>query len=135
MKNDLIDFVKTLNIKDCLQELKELPQVDCPVTHHFSKGVYTRETHMKKGTFAIGKKHRYKTINIIMKGKLAIYNGKDSPILHVKAPYIFISESGVQKMAYFEEDTIWLNCHSTESTNLKDIEKQFIIDDNIIGDK
>lgn len=124
---DLELFSKKLNIPKAVKELKELPQVECPVSHHFADGQYVRETHMPKGTFAIGKKHRFATINIILKGKLSVYNGENSPILQIEAPAIWTSEAGVQKMAYFHEDTIWVNAHPTKETDIKKIESQFIV--------
>ena len=127
--NELINFSKALNIKTITEACKKLPQVECPVKHHFADGQYIRETTMQAGTFAIGKKHRFSTINIIMKGKLSIYNGENSPILHVEAPYIWVSEAGVQKMAYFHEETVWINAHPTDSTDLEDIEEKFIVCD------
>jgi len=126
---DLQDFSKKLNIPKAIEGFKNLPQVECPVQHHFAEGQYVRETHMPAGTFAIGKKHRFSTVNIILKGKLSIYNGEDNPILHVEAPYTFVSDAGVQKMAYFHEDTIWLNAHPTKETDLEKIEEQFIINE------
>ena len=127
MMKDLIDFKNKLNIPEVVEKLNKLPQVECPVKHHFADGQYARETHMPKGTFAIGKKHKCKTINIIIKGKLSVYNGENSPILHIEAPHIWVSEAGVQKMAYFHEDTVWINAHPTEKTDINEIEAEFII--------
>jgi len=127
--NELINFSKALNIKTITEACKKLPQVECPVKHHFADGQYIRETTMQAGTFAIGKKHRFSTVNIILKGKLSVYNGENSPILHIEAPAIWVSDAGVQKMAYFHEDTVWLNAHPTDSTDLEEIEDKFIICD------
>ena len=33
-------------------------------------------------------------------------------------------------MAYFMEDTIWINCHPTASRDLEQIEKEVIIAEN-----
>ena len=120
-------FVKKLNIQEATEQLKKLPQVECPIFHHFADGQYLRETHMPAGTFAIGKKHRFSTINIILKGKLSVYNGENEPIMDIVAPAIWTSKAGVQKMAYFHEDTIWLNAHPTEETDINKIEEHFII--------
>jgi len=123
---DLQKFKEALGIEEVIAKHKSLPQVECPVNHHFADGQYVRETRMPAGTFAIGKKHKFSTVNIILKGKLSIYNGENSPILHVEAPYIWVSDAGVQKMAYFHEDTIWVNAHPTNSTDLTEIEECFI---------
>ena len=127
--NSLEVFKSKLAVSDIpsiVDKLKTLPQVECEVTNHFADGQYLRETHMPAGTFAIGKKHKFSTINIILKGKLSVYNGPNSSILHIEAPYIWVSEPGVQKMAFFSEDTVWLNPHPTDSTDLVEIENKFI---------
>ena len=132
---NLEDFKNKLNIPKAIEKLKNLPQVECPVKHHFADGQYLRETSMPKDTFAIGKKHRFSTINIITKGKLSVYNGEGNPILHIEAPAIWTSEAGVQKMAYFHEDTTWLNAHPTDETDLKIIEDIFIVNEDLETNK
>ena len=128
MQSDMDIFKQMLDIDTAVSKLSELEQVECPVKDHFAYGQYIRETSMPAGTFAIGKKHRYSTVNIILKGKLSVYNGKGNPILHIEAPYIWVSEAGVQKMAYFHEDTVWVNAHPTHDTDIDKIESEFIID-------
>ncbi len=131
--NDIEVFMEKLGVANVensipalVSEMEKLPQVECPVNHHFADGQYLRETSMSAGTFAIGKKHRFETINIIIKGKLSVYNGPDSPILHIEAPAIWTSKAGVQKMAFFHEDTIWCNPHPTDERDIDKIEAMFI---------
>jgi hypothetical protein len=109
-----------------VKEMEKLPQVDCPVNHYFADGQYIRETHMPAGTVAIGKKHRYSTVNILQKGKIALFMGIGVAPKIISAPHIWVSDAGVQKAAYFLEDTIWLNAHPTEETDLEKIEALFI---------
>ena len=115
-----------LNDKDILVNImKEMEQIETPSFHHFTDGLYTRETHMSAGTLAVGEIHRFKVTNILVKGHISVINGDE--ICEYKAPCIFTSEAGVSKIAYFHEDTIWLNCHPTTETDLDKIRQQVII--------
>lgn len=120
---ELISFPYDRNT--LVQELSQLPQVEMPVKHHFTDGLYTRETFMPAGSFAIGKVHRFRVTNILIKGHISVVNGDETK--EYIAPCIFESEAGVSKMAYFHEDTIWLNCHPTTETDIDKIEQLVII--------
>jgi len=122
-------FKNQLRISDLEKECLKLEQVECPVTHDFADGVYIRKTQMPAGTFAIGKRHRFKTYNILLRGKITVFMGEHLPVKELKAPCTFISDAGVKKMAFFHEDTEWLNIHPTEETDIKEIENIFIIPD------
>jgi hypothetical protein len=109
----------------------ELPQVDMLLKHYFSNGVYTRELHIPKGTMILGKIHRYECINIISKGKIAIYdNETDYTIL--EAPHTFISDAGVSKLGISLEDTIWINCFATNELDPEKIVEDMTVPFEII---
>jgi hypothetical protein len=118
MNNELIDITK-------------LPQVECPVEHIFGGGVYTRHTSMPAGTFAIGKRHKHEVTNVLLKGKISMLMDDSPEVVEVVAPAIFISKAGVRKAAYFHEDTVWLNLHPTELTDVEQIEQDVIIPDDV----
>jgi len=48
-------------------ELAKQPQVEMPVTHYFSKGVYARELFIPADTVLTGKIHKYENLNILSK--------------------------------------------------------------------
>ena len=79
------------------------------------------------GTFVIGKIHRFKTLNIMTKGKALVYVGDDQPAKEIKAPFTFVSNPMERKMAFFLEDSEWMNIHPTSETDLKKIEEKFIV--------
>jgi len=97
------------------------------LTHHFADGVYVREMFLPKGTVIVGKKHRYRCINIMIKGDITIYADGDQErfIDH----YIGVAPVGTQKAALVNEDTIWLCIHATNKTDLDEIEEEAIISD------
>lgn len=107
---------------------------DCLLTHHFTPKddkygchTYAREMLIPKGTIIIGKIHRHQHLNFIMKGQVSVATefGKK----YFTAPCIFVSEVGLKRAVYAEEDTIWVTVHLTEHTgeeNLNKIEEEVI---------
>lgn len=112
-------------VTQLVQTLSALPQVECPVKHHFSPGLYMREIFMPADTIVIGKVHKTEHFNILMKGSCFIVNDDGSHEL-LQAPVTFSSQAGVQKTLYIVEDMIWMTTHVTEETNVEAIESQII---------
>lgn len=119
-----LNEMKKVSRDDLVKRMKTVEQAETPSYHHFTDGLYTRETHMPAGSIVVGKKHRYRVTNIMVKGHVSIINGDE--VAEYKAPCIFESEAGVSKVAYFHEDSVWLNCHPTEETDLEKIEEEVI---------
>lgn len=116
------------SLVDLENELLKLDQFDIPTTHTFMGGVYARQIIMPKGSLIIGKRHRHKTCNVVVSGKVSIYMGDDVPILNIDSPFfMFESAAGVKKMLYAHTDTVFTTFHPTEETDLDKLEQQFII--------
>ena len=109
------------------KELSKLPQLDEDLNHHFMGGVYIRELKIPRGALIIGKRHRHKTCNILMKGKMAVYSEETGQAEIIEGPLAFESQPMVKKMAYCFEECIFMNIHPTEETDLKKVEDIFII--------
>jgi hypothetical protein len=108
---------------------------DCVVTHHFSPVdpkygccTYGREMFIPKGTAIIGKIHRHQHLNFIMQGQVSVATefGKK----YFTAPCIFVSEVGLKRAVYAEEDTIWVTVHLTEHNGEEHMDK---IEDEVIA--
>lgn len=125
-QDGLLDMIAKGEIESTLE--------DCKLTHHFSPidekygcGTYAREMFIPKGTIIVGKIHRHQHLNFIMKGKVSVATefGKK----YFEAPCIFVSEVGLKRAVYAEEDTIWATVHMTEhlgEENLDKIEQEVI---------
>ena len=111
-------------------EMRKCPQIELEVTHTFSGGVYIREMQIPKGIFIIGKRHRHETCNILLKGTLSVYLGDGKPVAKIAGPLIMTSEAMTRKVAYCHEDTVFLNIHPTNETDIAKLEKQFVIDED-----
>lgn len=100
-------------------------QVEFPLTHRFSKGVYAREIFIPKGCLIIGKIHKFANLNVLSKGDLSIVSIEGHQ--RVQAPYTVVSPPGVKRMAYAHEDSVWTTIHGTDETDLAKIEDEFIV--------
>jgi hypothetical protein len=102
----------------------QMPQLDLPVKHHFSKGVYARELFIPKGTVLTGKIHKHAQLNILSQGEISVLT--EDGIKRVKAPFHVVSPAGTKRIAYAHEDCVWTTVHGTEETDLEKIEATFI---------
>ena len=108
-----------------VNEMNKFPQVECPVKHHFSPGLYMREIFMPAGTIVIGKVHKTEHFNIIVKGAAYIVHD-DGSHEELIAPTVFVSKAGVQKVLVITEDMVWMTTHVTEETDVQKIEDMII---------
>jgi len=105
-------------------KLSLLPQVEIPVTNYFEEGKYSREITIPKGTTIIGKRHRTKHNNILVKGHCLV--AMDGNRFELKAPFEFISNVGCKKVISAIEDTVWKTEHLTDETDLDKLENLLI---------
>jgi hypothetical protein len=127
LASELGAFKRQLGVRELTNACRELEQVECPVKHDFADGVYARTMQVPAGTFVIGKMHRFKTLNIMTKGRALVYVGDGIPAKEIVAPFTFTSDPMTSKMAFFVEDSEWVNVHPTDKTDLGEIEAEFIV--------
>ena len=96
-----------------------------PLKHTFVPGAYIREIFMTKGLLLTSKIHKVEHPYFIMKGKVTVLTEEGE--VTIKAPYHGITPAGTKRLLYVHEDTVWITVHSTESTDLDEIEKEIIL--------
>ena len=111
-------------ILDLQGTLAKQPQVDLPLLHDFSKGVYLRQILMPKGSLVIGKTHKTEHLNIIMSGSASVLI--DGEVKFIKAPYVFNSGKGIKKILYVHEEMVWATVHVTEEIDMNKLEKLLV---------
>lgn len=105
--------------------MKIMPnQVELPVSHHFSLGIYARALYIPRDCTLVGKLHKYPQLNILAQGRLSCLI--DNKIELMNAVQIISSPAGTKRVAYAHEDSIWITVHSTEETDVDKIEQHFI---------
>lgn len=104
-------------------ELLKLPQVECPVVHHFGPGIYIREVTLPAGTLAIGHVQKFEHLNIMLRGAVAMVDGDQVKVL--RAPIIFVGKPG-RKLGYILETTTWQNVYATTERDVEKLEATFL---------
>jgi quercetin dioxygenase-like cupin family protein len=132
------------NILQCEREMKQMAAAGhfsanmdevFPLKHYFAPidpkygcGAYAREIFIPKGHVIIGKIHRHEHLTFLLKGKISI--STESGKQYLEAPCTFVSEAGVKRAAYAEEDTIWTTVHLTRHLGEDNLDK---IEDEVIA--
>ena len=82
-----------------------------------------REAFLPAGTYIMGHAHKHESMNIMLKGKMAVIVDGDAKV--VEGPYIFTAQPG-RKLAYIIEDTIFLNAYATNETDVDALEEMVV---------
>jgi hypothetical protein len=115
--------IATQEIQELNKQLQLMDtQYEPPVNHYFKDGMYCRETFTHAGTMLIGATHKQATFNILTEGEVTVSNG--DKVVYLKAPQIFISEAGSQKVAYCITDTIMVNVFRTDAKTPDEAEQE-----------
>lgn len=119
----MTDIAKVLEIE---RAMKAMPQIEIPVRHYFSHGVYAREICIPKGTCATGKVHKFANLNILSQGELSVstVNG----VQRVKAPFTMVAPAGSKRIFFAHEDCVWTTILGTGETDPEVIETNFTAD-------
>jgi hypothetical protein len=119
---------KALDLPSIEKRMLEMDgQIEIPVNHIFSAGVYIRQIEIPAGAIVMGKRHRVAMCNILLKGKLEVYVEEGKPPMIIEAPYIFTSQPFSKKFAHCLEEAIFLNIIPTNETDPVEIENKVII--------
>ena len=122
-----------LTVQDGLQKLIDDGAVEstlenCTLKHYFTPKdekygccTYAREMLIPKGTLIIGKIHRHQHLNFISKGKVTVFTEFGQKQL--EGPCTFVSEIGLKRAVYAEEDTLWTTVHLTEHVGEENLDK------------
>lgn len=97
------------------EELLKYPQIDLPITHRYSRGVYSRTMYMPRGTILTGRIHKYSQINILLRGEVSVLT--EEGMVRVKAPFVVESPAGTKRAMYAHEESEWMTIMGTDITD------------------
>lgn len=108
------------------QHIKDLPQVEIPLEHHFAPGVYARVIYIPAGVVLTGKIHKTLHMCILAQGTIhvTVDNGEHAEVY--EGFCIFNAPAGSKKAIYAETDSVFINIHPTDLTDIEEIEEVFI---------
>ena len=103
-------------------------QTELPLKHSFAPGVYAREMEIPAGTLLIGKIHKHRHHNFLMKGSILVLTETNGVEL-LQAPLMIVSEEGTQRIGYAVTDTVWTTIHENKdnSEDLDVIENRTVV--------
>jgi quercetin dioxygenase-like cupin family protein len=107
------------------QSMREMPQVEMPVTNHFSHGVYGREIFIPAGSVLTGHIHKHTNMNVLLEGDMSVLTERGME--RVGAGFVVVSPPGTKRAAYAHTDCRWLTVHGTPETDVDAIEREFIV--------
>lgn len=96
---------------------KSQEKVECPLTHVFTPGLYTRTIFMPAGSLIMSMTHNTRHPFIITSGEVDVISTEGS-VTHV-APYIGITQPGTKRFLHVKRDTTWTTFHANPE-NLTD---------------
>ena len=105
-------------------EMRKLPQIDIPVRHYFSKGLYVRAISLPKGAITVGKIHKHECISILAKGERSTL--VDGRIVRVSAGFIQVTPPGFKRASFTHEDSVWVTAHATEERDIAKLEDELV---------
>jgi hypothetical protein len=111
-------------VEQAEKEMLKYEQVECPVRHIFGPGLYIREVTLPANTWAIGHHQNLAQMNIMIKGKVRMYNHDGSTSV-LEAPQTFMGCEG-RKAGYVIEETLWQNVYATTETNVEKLELTYL---------
>jgi len=98
-----------------------------PLKHFFGANQYMRVMEASLGDVVVGKKHKFKTLNVLLKGKVIVYTkGNEFPLVLSAGDY-FESDEQTRKILVMLEDSRFANIHVTGKTDVDEIEEEFIV--------
>ena len=104
-------------------EMLKLPQIEIPVRHYFSPGLYAREITVPADALITGVIHKYPQINILSKGTIRVSIG--DTISEITASHTVVSQAGIKRIAYAVTECVWTTIVHTFKTDIAEIEKEF----------
>ena len=132
--SEMVEFTTTLNAMsgDMIEKLfvieaalKQMPQVEVPLSHCFGNKVYVREMTAPKGSILIGKMHKFKQVNIVIKGDISVLT--EDGWKRLKSGDMFESPAGIKRAGFTHEDTVWTTICGTEETEVEKAEDELTI--------
>ena len=111
---------RTVTPLDVLEkEMFQRPQIDCPLVHRFTDGMYIREIFMPAGALVSTVMHRTNHPFVITKGRVSVWT--DGEVEELEAPYVGITSPGTRRLILVHEDTTWITFHATDLTDPDEI--------------
>lgn len=134
-KKQNFDLASSNAINELGAAMMELPnQINLPLNHYFTHGLYGRQIFMPAGSVVVSKIHLQDHITVILQGKAKVV-GNDASSQIIQAPDVFITKANTQRALYIIEDCIWLTVHATNAQTVEEFENTLVENPWFLQDK
>ncbi len=99
------------------------------IHHHFSSGVYAKETQIPAGFILVQHVHKHDHLSILASGSVEMVVDGAKSVIH--APACLTIAAGKHHGIKSLTDVVWYCVHATSCTNEDDIDEVLIEPDNI----
>ena len=94
------------------------------ITHHFSDGLYAKETKFPAGVAILKHTHDFSHLSILAKGKVAVMMGDDVQV--ISAPACIEIKAGVTHGVKALEECVWFCIHATDEKDASKVDEVLI---------
>jgi hypothetical protein len=98
------------------EAIQSYPQLDLPLTHTFTKGLYTRTIYMPAGAGITTRIHLTEHPFLLSKGVVSVWSGEGGWV-KISAPHLGITTPGTRRVLFIHEDAVWSTFHVTDETD------------------
>ena len=95
------------------------------INHHFSAGVYAKETLIPAGHVLVQHKHKFDHLSILASGSIELMTDGERKIVH--APACLTIEANKHHGVKSITDVVWYCIHATECTDIDEIDEVLIV--------
>ena len=82
------------------------------ISHHFSDGLYAKESSFEAGTAILKHTHDFSHLSILAKGKVAVMRGEEIDV--IEAPACIEIKAGLIHGVKAITDCVWFCIHATD---------------------
>jgi quercetin dioxygenase-like cupin family protein len=99
------------------------------INHHFSAGVYAKETLIPAGQILVQHKHKFDHLSILASGSVELMVDGEKRIVHAPACLTIEADKhhGVKSLT----DVVWYCIHATDCTDTDEIDEVLIAHDDV----
>lgn len=98
------------------------------IKHHFSSGVYAKETRIPAGSWLVQHIHKHSHLSILASGSIELVVGGEKSVLH--APACLSIAAGKHHGVKSLTDVVWYCIHATDCTDEDEIDEVLIVPAN-----
>ena len=129
-KQEASSITRKIDFERLAEDMFQLPQAICDLEHMFAPGVYMRMIHLPAGSMILGHEHKTEHFNILLSGSGSTLS--EGKIIELKAPMIFKSGAGAQKLILVVEPMLWLTVHESRETNIEKLEDMLVVKSEVV---